>query len=307
MPMEPYEPTSGPARRGAIGVVVESTEGPWFTQLLSGIEEALVTANRDLVLVSLTPLGRFDATCARRAITERTIDGLVFAGMTRRDRALQAAADSAGIPSLAVSPDEPLDDHDVVRGNNRRAGMLVAHHLADLGHARVAYAGGRLNSWDSQDRLRGLSEGLACRARPLNPAWIHQCNSYYTESGVALARQLLDRPFEVTAMVLANDALALGFMQVALRRGIRIPDDLSVVGFDGVPEGDLMVPGLTTVAQPMRAMGRLACTRLIATIEGSASGPPATIELPMELVRRDSTGAAPRLATRPRGSHRAAS
>ncbi|HEY8551509.1 MAG TPA: substrate-binding domain-containing protein [Vicinamibacterales bacterium] len=299
MPLPSGTRGSGPGTHPTIGVVVESTEGPWFTQLLSGIEEALVASRGDLMLCSLTAAGHYDAAQAFRWIRERRVDGLLFASLTMRERSLLEAAVDVQMPLVVVSPDEPLPGHHVVRGDNRRAGMLVAHHLADLGHTRIAFAGGRFNSGDSQDRLRGLTEGLAARQRPLDPNRIHHCNSYYAEAGAAFARVFLQRPLDVTAIVLANDALALGFRRVALQRGIRIPEDLSIVGFDGVPEGDLVWPGLTTVAQPMQKMGQLATRTLLAEIESPGAVPRKTIELQMDLVRRESTGPA-RPLPRPR-------
>jgi LacI family transcriptional regulator len=289
------------APRRVIGVVVESTEGPWFTQLLSGMEAGLVESQTDLMLASLTARGHYDSAQVSRWIADRRVDGILFASLTRRERPLLDRAAALGLPIVIIAPDEPLPGHHVVRGDNRRAGMLVAHHLADLGHTRIAFAGGRFNSIDSHDRLRGLTEGLAARARPLHPSWIHHCNSYYAEAGAAFARLFFDRPLDVTAVVLANDALALGFMRVALQLGVRVPDALSIVGFDGVPEGDLVWPGLTTVAQPMREMGRLACRKLLAECERPGLEARVAIELPMNLVRRDST-AKPAVTYRPRAA-----
>jgi LacI family transcriptional regulator len=97
----------------------------------------------------------------------------------------------------------------------------------------------------------------------------------------------------VTALVLANDALALGFMRVAHQRGVRMPDDLSVVGFDGLPEGALLYPALTSVAQPMREMGQAACQRLFEAIAGAPAEEPEKIEFPVRLLVRESTSHAP--------------
>ncbi len=101
--------------------------------------------------------------------------------------------------------------------------------------------------------------------------------------------------------MLANDALAFGFMRVALQRGIRMPRDLSVIGFDGLPHGALFCPALTTVSQPMREMGRIACCRLFEAIENP--GRLETTEFPMALLERESAGPAPGAASRPGGLH----
>lgn len=103
---------------------------------------------------------------------------------------------------------------------------------------------------------------------------------------------------------MGNDALALGFLRVAQQRGIRVPQTLSIVGFDNVPEGALLWPGLTTVAQPMREMGRTACRRLFESI--GSGGEVHTEKYPMELVVRESAGAAPETQQAPASVRRAA-
>ena len=103
------------------------------------------------------------------------------------------------------------------------------------------------------------------------------CGSYEAEAGTRFAQRLLERKLEVTAIVFGNDALAIGFMRVAQQRGIRMPQDLSIVGFDNIAGGAMVWPGLTTVAQPMRDMGRDACRYLFESRHGS---PPASRRLP---------------------------
>ena len=115
------------------------------------------------------------------------------------------------------------------------------------------------------------------------------CGSWEIDAGSDFA-QTFAAPLSVTAVVLANDALAFGFMRVAHQRGLRMPQDFSVVGFDGLPQGAVFYPALTTVAQPMREMGRVACRRLFETI--GDPGRRERIEFPMELIVRESTGPA---------------
>ena len=103
------------------------------------------------------------------------------------------------------------------------------------------------------------------------------------------ARTFFELPLDLTAIVFANDALASGFMRVAHQRKIRIPEDLSIVGFDGLPEDELLWPALTSVAQPMQEMGSAACRRLFEAID--SPGRLQTIEFPMSLTARESTAA----------------
>jgi len=275
-------------------VVAETSQGPWFTQLLAGIEEELSERHVSMMLASLALTGRYDATTVSAWIRERRVDGLIFARALRRERPLIEAAGEAQLPLVAIGPDEPIACGHVVRCDNYAAGMLVADHLAELGHTRIAFCGGPRDSRDSQDRLRGLREGLLRHGLRIKTQWVWFCRSYEAEVGEEAARVFLRRRLGVSAVVMGNDALALGFMRVVQQSGVAVPQALSLVGFDGISEGARVLPALTTVAQPMREMGRTACRRLLAEIESPGAETPTTVEYRMELIVRESTGPAAR-------------
>jgi LacI family transcriptional regulator len=241
-------------RKGCIGVAIDSTEDPWFTQLLTGIEEELATRDASLMLASLELRGNYDVRIVQDWIRGRRIDGLIVPKSSRRERPLLEAAIDAQVPTVLVAPHEIVRTAAVIRGDNLTAGRTVASHLASLGHTVVGFAGGPRYSLDSQHRLRGLRDELQRRGVALHARSTGFCGSYQAEAGARFAQKLLERPLEVT--VFGNDALALGFMRVAQQRGVRMPRDLSIVGFDNIAAGALAWPGLTTVAQPMREMGR---------------------------------------------------
>lgn len=274
-------------RRGCIGVAVDTTEDPWFTQLLTGIEEELATRDTSLMLASLELRGHYDARIVLDWIRGRRIDGLIVPKSSRRERPLLQAAVESQIPTVLVAPHDSAAHVATIRGDNLMAGRAVASHLVNLGHRAIAFAGGPRYSVDSRHRLRGLSEELQRRGISLNAKSTGHCGSYEAEAGARFAQRLLDHKLDVTALVFGNDALAIGFMRVAQQRGIRMPQELSIVGFDNIPSGAMVWPGLTTVAQPMRDMGRDACRYLF------DSGLPrrvTNVEYPMELIMRESTG-----------------
>jgi LacI family transcriptional regulator len=273
-------------RKGCIGVAVDSTEDPWFTQMLTGIEEELATRDASLMLASLELRGNYDARIVQDWIRGRRIDGLIIPKSSERERVLLEAAVDAQVPTVLVAPHEIVRNVAVIRGDNLTAGRTVASHLASLGHTAVGFAGGPKYSMDSQHRLRGLREELLRRGVTLHARSTGFCGSYEAEAGSRFAQRLLERPLEVTAMVFGNDALALGFMRVAQQRGVRTPHDLSIVGFDNIAAGALAWPGLTTVAQPMREMGRDACRYVF---EASSYRKPPSVDYPMELIMREST------------------
>jgi LacI family transcriptional regulator len=283
-------------RRGCIAVVVDSSADPWFVQLLTGIEEELATRDTGLMLASLELRGQYDPSIVFEWIRDRRVDGVIIAKSQRRERALLRACVTAKLPTVTVVPDEMLPRVHVVRCNNIAAGVAVANHLLDLGHTRIGFAGGPPHSIDSRHRLRGLREGLSARGLFLPSDRVFSCGSWETAAGEQLAEHLLAGPFDMTALVLANDALAFGFMRVAQQRGLRMPQDLSLVGFDGLPQGALFYPALTTMSQPIPEMGRIACRRLFETM--ADPGRVEKTEFPMALIIRESTGPGP--STRPR-------
>jgi len=279
-------------QKGCIGVTVDSSVDPWFTQLLSGIEEGLAAHDTSLMLCSLELRGEYDPSPVLGWIRDRRIDGLIIAKSQKRERSLLQSAVDEGLPTVMVAPDEEVRDVHVVRCDNRAAGMAIANHLADLGHSRIAFAAGPQHSVDSKHRLAGLREGLAKRGIQFDLRSVFSCNSWEAEAGAGFAETLLAKPLRITALVMANDALALGFMRYAQQYRVRIPAQLSVAGFDDVPEGAYVWPGLTTVAQPMREMGNAACRVLLETITGEIGLQ--RIEFPMELHARESTAPPPR-------------
>lgn len=279
-------------RKGCIGVVVESVHGAWFMGLLSGMEEELTKRRVSVLLGSLILHGRYDSSTVQSWITERRVDGLVFARYTRRERDLLSSARQAQIPMTFICPDETEDLGFVARCRNFEAGRAVGQHLVELGHRRVAFVGGPEASIDAQDRLRGLKSALDEVGASLRVDDLSFGPTYESEAGAQAAREFLRRSASnrPTASVVGNDAMAIGFMRELLRAGVRIPEDHSVTGFDGVEEGARFWPGLTTAEQPMEQLGRAAVAALLDRIDDPESDVAMTVEYPMPLTLRESTG-----------------
>jgi LacI family transcriptional regulator len=273
-------------RRGCIAVVVDSSADPWFVQLLTGIEEELAARDTGLMLASLEPRGTYDPGLVLEWVRARRVDGIITAKSQRRERPLFRACSEAKLPTVAVVPDEAPPQAHVVSCDNVAAGIAVARYLTTLGHSRIAFAGGPAHSLDSRHRLRGLRIGLTEAGLELSSARTFSCGSWDAAAGEVFADRWLNGPHDATAVVLANDALAFGFLRVAQQRGLRMPADLSIVGFDGLPQGELFHPALTTMAQPIREMGRAACRMLFESIETPRDVQRAVF--PMHLLVRES-------------------
>lgn len=292
-------------RQGCIGVVTLTSQGSWFTQVLGGIEEALEQTTVGALLGSLALRGRYDASTVARWISERRVDGLIFARCTPGETNLVEAARRARLPMVFVAPDESFAAGPVFGTRNREISYELAQHLLELGHRRVGFVGGPQASVDTRDRLRGLREALAERGLSIARGDISYAENYSPAGGITFAQRwlALSRAGRPTAVVCGNDALAIGFLRTVLQHGVRVPADVSVTGFDGVPEGALYWPGLTTVEQPSRDMGTSACQRLLRMIEGkgedagerggAAAASTGRTDLPARVVVRESTGRAP--------------
>jgi len=286
-------------RTGIIGVVVETSHSAWFTELLGGIEERLADERTSLVLGSLSPRGQYQPGSVWSWIRERRVDGLIFARPAGDERALVDAAKSAGLAFACVSPEQDLAEGTTLAAMNRAAGRELARHLGALGHERVAFFGGREHSLTMQERLAGLVEGLRALGSTLTDAHVTDASdgaagAYHARYWLSLAASSAP-----TAAVLGNDTMALGFMRTVQQRGIVIPDQLSVTGFEGLPEAELYWPGLTTMAEPLRQMGIDACELVLAQLRSGETGDtgepaePAARAYGMRLVARESTGPVP--------------
>ncbi|RBM24313.1 LacI family transcriptional regulator [Streptomyces sp. PT12] len=193
-----------------------------------------------------------------------------------------------GIPFVLVDPNgEPAHASPSVGASNWSGGLSATRHLIGLGHRRIAVITGPEDALASRARVDGFRTAMGTAGVPVDPALV-RVGDYRAEEGLTHARALLRLPEPPTAIFTCNDALALGVYRAAAEAGLRIPDDLSVVGFDDLRPAQWTVPPLTTVHQPLAAMAATAATMVVRL----ARGEPLTqtrVELATELVVRDST------------------
>ncbi len=193
---------------------------------------------------------------------------------------------SFGAPVVAVDPHTGSDDVPTVDSDNRHGAELATQHLLDLGHRRIGFIGGRTDLESA--RLRELGYRQTMSRAGIEPAdsLVHN-GGYEPDIASAAAGKLLELDDRPTALFAANDLSAIAVMQEATARGLRVPEDQSVVGFDNVPESALTRPSLTTVHQPIQQMGRRAVEILLELLAGRL---PATTRetLPTHLVERRS-------------------
>lgn len=293
----PYAPARNlrMGRTGIIGVVAKTSQGPWFNQVLNGIEEALIGKQTSVLLASIALRGTYDLSTVDSWIRDRQVDAVIFAHPGKPEIPLIEAGALAGLPMAFVAPDEGYSTGHSFNGENRQAGRAIAEYLCDLGHTRFAFAGGPEASQDTLNRLEGLRQGLAARGLELPERFVSFAADYQAQGGIAAAHiwleySVAERP---TAVVTGNDLMAMGFMRTVLKAGVHVPNDVSVVGFDGLPEAGLCWPGLTTATQPAMQMGTDAAKSVLEQLENEAAPATSSRQYPMQLLVRESAGPAP--------------
>jgi LacI family transcriptional regulator len=229
----------------------------------------------------------------RRLITFKRLGVVVVTTELTADQ-VQVFQD-AGLPLVVIDPPRLLDsDHArSVGSTNYAGGVQAVEHLLELGHRNIAYAGGPPESNISRERLHGYRSALESADVPVRPALVRHGHFTYA-SGVAMATALLTLPQPPTAVFAASDVSALGVIEGARRAGLRVPEDVSVVGFDDTPAACWSAPPLTTVRQPLHEMGRSAL-RLLLVDEREHHLDARHIQLATRIMVRASTGPPPGL------------
>jgi LacI family transcriptional regulator len=193
-----------------------------------------------------------------------------------------------GLPVVHVDPANPLDDATVSVGStNFSGGVQATRHLLELGHRRIAFAGGAPTFQPSAERLQGYLSALRAAGVAADETLV-RARAHTFEAGVAMADDLLALPDPPTAVFAASDSIALGVLASAQRHGLRVPDDLSVVGFDDTSAAVSSAPALTTVRQPVVEMGRVALRTVLQLARGEAVDAH-HVQLSTTLVVREST------------------
>jgi LacI family xylobiose transport system transcriptional regulator len=201
---------------------------------------------------------------------------------------------ASGIPIVVVDPaSEPLEWVPSVSAANRRGGIVAARHLLDLGHRRIAVISGPPHQLCARARLDGVRLALESAGMSLDEGLVRSGMWFSFEDGCSHGRELLRLPEPPTAVLCGNDLQAFGVFEAARQAGLRIPQDLSVVGFDDISHARWSGPQLTTVRQPFREMGATAAEIVLAMAAGETVRQ-SHVELAVQLIVRDSTAAASR-------------
>jgi LacI family transcriptional regulator len=282
-------------RTGLIGFVSWNVFGTWASGLLRGIEDELVGRSSSVVIASLGLRGTYDPSAVRAWVGERRVDGLILARAKEENSELIEALKESNIPTVIISGDCEFGYGVSVTTKNKKAGAIAADHLIQLGHQRIACWAGPKESLAARARYEGVKEALEAKGLSLMEEHSGFAANYHSDACVGYARRWLSLPAHSrpTGVVMANDEQAMLFLKMLLDRGVSVPDEVSVVGFDGIEQGARFWPGITTVAQPLHAIGSAAARVVLQMVEGTEEHVPEHLEFDTELIVRESTGPAP--------------
>ena len=276
------------ADRILIGLLYSNPSASYLSEFLLGGLDQVSRSNVGL-FVEKCDGGGDECTAARRLLDDR-VDGIILPPPLCDDADLVAMLDASGVPTVAVGTGQPRAPMSAVSIDDRGAAQEITAHLIGLGHRRIGLITGNDRTAASGERTAGYRAALAAAHIAPDDALIAP-GSFTYRSGLAGAEALLALADPPTAIFASNDDMAAATISTAHRRGLDVPGDLSVVGFDDTQIATTVWPEMTTVNQPIAAMSRAAVELLVDEIRAARTGtplPPRQLQLAHSLVVRDS-------------------
>jgi LacI family transcriptional regulator len=269
-------------RTGVIGVLVADFE-PFSAEILKGVGSGVRESRYDLLAYSGSRHGDGATGWERRSLSRLSgtlIDGAIMVTPT-------VVTASAEIPVVSIDPHTGRADVPTVESDSLGGALQATRYLIELGHRRIGFLAGRPDLRSASLRDAGYRRALADAGIPFDPRLV-QVGMFQTATAREPTRALLSLPDRPTAIFAANDLSAIAVLQVAAELGIDVPGDLSVIGFDDIPEALQVTPALSTIRQPMQTLGASAAGLLLSLLAGDTPDS-MRIQLPTQLVRRATT------------------
>jgi LacI family transcriptional regulator len=271
-----------------IGLLVPDISNPFFAEIARAVEEQGHQLGYSLIICSTE---NKDERVERyiSLLQQKSVDGIIIGTGIDNKAMLKPFLDNE-TPITMIAREMPGLDVKTVIVDDYGGGRLAAEHLLALGHSRLAVLTENPKLSSSKERIRGFREGVELAGGELPDSRIQACGDELVKEGKRYAIRLLQYEDRPTAIFCCNDLLAIGTLQAAKQLGLKVPSDLSVIGFDNTILASVTDPPLTTVAQPTERMGRMAVDRLIGQLDKAYDGELRTVMQP-NLVVRSSTAA----------------
>jgi LacI family transcriptional regulator len=285
-------------RSQTLGVIVAGLRYFGVAQTLNGITEEAQASGYGILLKEIESTDTVDIAPVIEFMIAHRVEGLIFAAPQLGTNIATARAQMpASSPPIVFLKSEPSSAFSTIVIDNYGGARMATTHLLALGRRRIGHLAGPLPWREAQDRHDGWLDAI--RDAGLEPGPVVS-GTWSSASGEVAFEQLLARDPDLDGIFVANDQMALGVLHVAQARGIAIPDDIAVVGFDGLDEAAHFSPTLTTVVQPLRELGELAVREVLAIAkEARGRETVRSLTLATQLVVRESAPAAPRVQSAP--------
>ncbi|SNS56266.1 LacI family DNA-binding transcriptional regulator [Tropicimonas sediminicola] len=281
---------------GAIAVLLPNLGNPFFAKILSGIAEVMSAAGYNVLITDTTPTSPDDHRFPEYFSHNQTDGLIVLDGMLNRELLLNRGTPEVRAPMVFACEWIDEIERPKVTIDNRAASERAVSHLIELGHRRVGHVCGPPDNVLTVTRRQGTREALQAAGLPCRDDWFY-AGDFSLQSGADAARRWCETPDRPTAVHCASDEMAMGFIGELHRRRVRVPEDVSVVGFDDLEITAHFIPPLTTIHQPRVEIGRAAARMLLERMrippQDRQRGPVPRLVLPVELVERLSTAPPP--------------
>jgi len=272
-------------RRHLLGLIIPEVENPHFSEIVRGVEDAAYAQEFAVMLCNS------DDDPAKEKfyldiLQAESVDGVIVPPIHDRDPVLLAAA-AGGLPLVVIDRHLECATVDTILVDNRLGGMLAVEHLLQRGHRAIAHIAGSPRNFTARVRKAAWAETLAAHGLSV-PAEFLWWGDNRQESGAAGAEALLSLPQPPRAIFVGNNLMAAGALEAIHRRGLKVPDDIALVGFDDPPWARALSPALTTIRQPTQEIGRRAVALLLQRLIDPRA-PVQRLILAPELMIRSST------------------
>lgn len=275
-------------RAGAVLVLVPNLGKPFYSGILAGISDGFAGSDYAVLITDTDSQPLQDSTLAGY-FTDGRIDGAISLDGRLSEKALEACT-AHGAGDRIVFLCEWVEDgaFPVISSDNAEGARLAIRHLSGLGHREIAHVTGPDGNVLTTARRKGMTEERKRLGLPARPEWIIR-GDFSLESGHAAAREILAMEHRPTAVFCSADMVAFGLIAELIKGGVRVPEDISVVGFDDIEMSEHYVPALTTIRQDRHLMGRRAAEVLLACLSGAERESTPSSPIPVELIVRGST------------------
>ncbi len=265
-----------------IGFVIPTISDPFYLDIVRGVEEVAAAEGYSLLVVS--QMSKADDQRVLELFTQKRVDGLIIVGAAV-PRVVLERLRIQGFPLVLL---QQQGDQATFSIDNYGGATLMTEYLVNLGYRKLAYLAGSNDTPDNAERFRGFQDSLAHAGVAFDPQLYAQ-GDFLSGSGSSTVTELLGRKRPFDAVFAANDQMAIDAMLALRAHGLRVPEDVAVVGFDDIPLARYVAPSLTTIRQPARTLGSRAVQAVLAALRGETL--PTRAVLPVELVIRESCGA----------------